>query len=125
MAALKRNNEEMNSRIAHWSDKTKTDLINELNNLNVQHYDYSPNKVALKDALKRTLRRQFGSIDRISYNMPRSAIFLHKGVSRGHGIANPRVAKEWYTPIVDKNIDDLANIVADGQGNMIIKEFKI
>ena len=125
MALLKRNNEELNSEIARWSNKTKTDLINELDNLNVQHYAYSPNKIALKDALKRTLRKQFGSIDRISYNMPRSAIFLHKGVSRGHGVANPRTAKEWYTPIVDKNIDDLATIVADGQGNRIIKEFKI
>ncbi len=125
MALLKKNTDELNSQITTWSDKTKDDLRNELDNLNVKHYDYSPNKIPLKDALKRTLRKQFGSIDRISYNMPRSAIFLHKGVSRGHGIANPRQAKEWYSPVVDKNIDNLADIVADGQGNMIIKEFRI
>ena len=125
MAILRRNNDEMNSEIARWSDTTKQDLLGELDSLGVQHYGYSPNKTPLRQALKRTLRKHFDSIDRISYQMPRSAIFLHKGVSRGHGKDNPRKAKEWYAPVIDKNIEALVDIVAEGQGNMIVNQFTI
>lgn len=117
--------DEMNGEITRWSDKTKADLLGELDSLGVKHSPNSPNKVPLRQALKRKLREQFGTIDRISYQMPRSAIFLHKGVSRGHGKDNPRTAKEWYAPVVDKKIDELATIVAQGQGNMIINNFTI
>jgi len=125
MAILRKGSEEMNSEITRWSDATKRDLIGQLDSLGVKHYAYSPNPEPLRTALKRKLRKQFGVIDRISYNMPRSAIFLHKGVSRGHGKDNPRKAKEWYAPVVDKNIDQLADIVAEGQGNMILNNFTI
>lgn len=125
MAILRRNVDDLNEAITRWSDKTKTDLLGELDSLGVKHSPNSPNKTPLRQALKRKLRTQFGSIDRISYNMPRSAIFLHKGVSRGHPKDNPRKAKEWYAPVVDKNIDELGNIVAEGQGNMIINNFTI
>ena len=115
----------MNDEITRWSDDTKRDLVSELDSLGVQHYKNSPNKVPLRQALKRKLRKRFDTIDKITYQMPRSAIFLHKGVSRGHGKDNPRKAKEWYAPIVDKNMDKLGDIVAEGQGNMIINNFTI
>jgi hypothetical protein len=57
--------------------------------------------------------------------MPRSAIFLHKGVGKGHPISNPRTAKEWFSPVVDKNIEGLADIVANGGGNLIINNLNI
>jgi hypothetical protein len=125
MGILRKNNDDMNGEIARWSDNTRRDLIGQLDSLGVQHSDHSPNKVPLRQALKRTLRKRFDAIDRISYQMPRSAIFLHKGVSRGHGKDNPRKAKEWYAPVIDKNIDSLSAIVAEGQGNMIVNQFTI
>lgn len=57
--------------------------------------------------------------------MPRSAVFLHKGVSRGHDKNNPRKAKEWFQPVVDKNIDSLADIVSNGQGDLVVNALKI
>lgn len=117
--------EELNNDIESWDEKNLKDLVSELDALGVKHFKRSPNKTALKKVLKSALRKRFGLIDRISYKIPRSAIFLHKGVSKGHPISNPRTAKEWYTPVVNKNIDDLADIVAEGGGNLIINNINI
>lgn len=117
--------DELNNNIGDWNQKNLKDLVSKLNALNVKHVKRSPNKVALQKVLKSALRKQSGLIDRISYKMPRSAIFLHKGVSKGHPITNPRKAKEWYAPVVNKNIDDLADIVAEGGGNLIINNINI
>ena len=117
--------DQLNENIQQWSDDNKKDLISELNALEVKRYPYSQNPVPLKKALKRSLRKKFGLTDRISYSMPRSAIFLHKGVSRSHGKSNPRKAKEWYEPVVNRNIDSLSDIVADGQGSLVINSLKI
>lgn len=117
--------DELNNKIEGWNDKNFKDLISELDNLGVKHYKRSPNKIALKKVLKSAVLKRFGLVNRISYKMPRSAIFLHKGVSKGHPISNPRTAKEWYAPVVDKNIENLADIVADGGGNLIINNINI
>ena len=93
--------------------------------MGVKHSKNSPNKTPLRRAIKQSLRKRYGTIDTISYKMPRSAIFLHKGVSRGHGKDNLRKAKEWYNPIVDKRMDELGDIVADGQGNTIVNSLNI
>lgn len=93
--------------------------------LGIKHYKYSKNKVPLRRALKDKLKKRFDLVNKISYSMPRSAVFLHKGVSRGHGKSNPREAKEWFNPVVDKNLDTLADIVADGQGDLVINSINI
>jgi hypothetical protein len=116
--------QELNSNIVGWDRTNKRDLINELNKLGVKHRRNSPNKIPLQKALKSQLRQRAGLTDRISYKMPRSAIFLHKGVSKGHPITNPRKAKEWYAP-VDRNIEHLVDIVAEGGGNLIINNISI
>ncbi len=117
--------DELNSDIEQWNKRDKSDLLSEMDALNIKHSKYSPNKVPLRRAVKDRLRKSRGLINKISYSMPRSAVFLHKGVSRGHGKNNPREAKEWYEPVVDRNLPDLAEIVANGNGNMIINALKI
>jgi hypothetical protein len=117
--------QELNSNIAGWDRTNMRDLKSELNRLGVKHRKNSPNKISLQKALKSRLRQKSGLTDRISYSMPRSAIFLHKGVSKGHPITNPRQAKEWYSPIVDRNIEHLVDIVAEGGGNLIINNIDI
>jgi hypothetical protein len=115
----------LNEDISNWNDKNKNDILNEMDVLGIKHSSFSPNKTPLRKALKSKLRKRFDLINKISYSMPRSAVFLHKGVSRGHGKDNPRQAKEWFNPVVDKNIDDLAERVADGQGNLVVNALKI
>lgn len=122
--ATMENSEELNSGITYWSNKTFDSLKSELDDLGVVHAKYSRSPVALKVALKKKLSRQRGSINRIAYGMPRHAVFLHKGVSRGHPINNPRKKKEWFNP-VDDRLPELADIVAEGQGNLIINSLSI
>ena len=117
--------EELNSEIAKWDEENKTDVVNEMNALGITHYPYSRNSKPLQEAFKSALRKKFDLVDRISYCMPRSAIFVHKGVSRGHGKDNPRTIKEFFNPVVDRNIEKLADIVAEGQGNLVVNNINI
>ena len=117
--------DELNAGIAGWDRKNVDEIRAEMDALGIKHYDYSKNKTPLRQAFKSRLRQKFGLTDRISYTMPRSAVFVHKGVSRGHGKNNPRKAKEFFNPVVDRNLDELANIVADGQGNLVINSINI
>jgi hypothetical protein len=117
--------DQMNDEIEQWDKGTIGDLRAKIRDLNIKHVKRSPNKIALSKALRSKLRQRAGITDRISYSMPRSAIFLHKGVSKGHPISNPRTAKPWYGPVVEKNLDKLADIVANGSGNLIINNINI
>lgn len=117
--------EQLNSEIEGWNKSNLEDLRKNISSLNIKHVKRSPNKVSLQKALKSSLRKRTGVVDRISYSMPRSAIFLAKGVSRGHPISNPRASKNWYAPVVNKNIEELGDIVANGAGNLIINNISI
>jgi hypothetical protein len=117
--------EKLDSEIVDWDKNNLGDLRSKLDALNVKHVKRSPNKTALKRVLRSKLRKQAGLTNRISYSMPRSAIFLAKGVSKGHPISNPRTAKDWYNSVVDENIETLADIVAEGGANLIINNINI
>lgn len=117
--------DELNDEITEWERNNKADLLAEIDALGIKHSKNSPNKIPLRQALKSKLKQSFGLINKISYTFPRSAVFLEKGVSRSHPISNPRKAKEWYNPVVEKNLDNLAEIVAEGQGNLIINNIEI
>lgn len=116
--------EDLNSGITDWSNQTFDALKNELDALGVQHSKYSRSPQSLKAALRKKLGRQRGTINRISFGMPRHAVFLQKGVSRGHPKTSPRKKKEWFNP-VDDRLPQLADIVAEGQGNLIINNLGI
>lgn len=117
--------DKINHDIQAWDRGTKNDLVARMNSLNIRHVKRSPNKISLQRALKSSLRKRGGLVNRISYQMPRSAIFLHKGVGKGRPASAPRGAKEWYSPVVNKNITGLADIVAEGGANMIVNNLDI
>ena len=123
--SLQNDIQQLDDNIVGWDKRNLNDLKNRLNQLGVKHLRRSPNKIALQKALKSKLRKRAGLTDRISYKMPRSAIFLAKGVSKGHPISNPREAKDWYNSVVDTNIEKLADIVAEGSGNIVINNLNI
>lgn len=115
----------LNENIAAWEHENKAEIIAEMNRLGIHHYKYSPNKSALQNALRSRTYKKDGLTSRIRYSMPRSAVFVHKGVSRKHPISNPRTAKPFFNPIVNKNLEKLAEIVSDGSGTMIVNALKI
>lgn len=115
----------LNDQIENWDMMNKAEVKGQIDQLGIKRYTYSQNPIPLARAFRSRLRKKFLLIDKISYSMPRSAVFLHKGVSRGHGKNNPRQAKEWFQPVVDKNIEALADIVSDGQGDLVVNALKI
>jgi hypothetical protein len=115
----------LNENISGWDDRTKKDVLSEMDRQNIKHSKNSPNNIPLRRAFKSKLKKKFELVSVISYSMPRSAVFLHKGVSSGHPISNPRTAKPWFNPVIDAHLDELGNIVADGQGNLVINALHI
>lgn len=117
--------DQFNDKIKNWDDTIKAEVKGQIDKLGIRTYSYSQNPVRLRNAFRSRLRKEFDLINKISYSMPRSAVFLHKGVSRGHDKNNPRKAKEWFQPVVDKNIDSLADIVSNSQGDLVVNALKI
>jgi len=115
----------LNEKIKAWDKENKQELVNEMNQLGIKHYPYSRSKQPLQQALKSRVVEQGGLVSKISYKFPRSGVFVHKGVSKGHPKTNPRQAKEWFNPIVNKNTDKLADIVAEGCSSLVVNSLKI
>jgi hypothetical protein len=116
--------DQLNNDITRWSKDSLKAAKAEIGSLGIKHYPNSPNPVPLATALKSQARKQFGMINRISYKFPRSGVFVHKGVSRGHPASNPRKAKPWFGAI-DSRIEDLADIVSNGQANIVVNNLSI
>jgi len=115
----------LNEKIRSWAKDNKAELLREIASLGIKHYAYSRNPQPLAQALKSSVKEKNGLVNRISFKMPRSAVFLHKGVSKSHPKTNPRQAKEWFNPIVNKNTDKLADIVAEGCSSLVVNSLKI
>src|SRR5215831_17171213 len=90
---------EFNNNIQGWDAKTKGNVLERMDQLGIKHSKNSPNKTPLRKAFSSSTSKKFDIINKISYKMPRSAVFLHKGVSRSHPITNPRQAKQWFNPV--------------------------
>jgi hypothetical protein len=118
-----------NTRISDWAKKRVPELKQQINALGIQHVSRSPSKTASASMLKNTLRKKDGLINRIGYSIPRHMIYVHKGVGRGTKInqvgTTNRKAKPWYNPVIDKNIDELADIVAEEVGGAVINNLLI
>lgn len=125
MSFLPQDIDQFNDDIKAWNNKTYKGIIAEMDALGIEHRSYSRSPKPLQKSLTSKLRKQDGIVNRIGYQFPRHGIFVHKGVSRGHGKANPRQRKEFLMPVVDKNFDELADIYLDGTGDLILNSLAI
>lgn len=116
--------DQLNNDITGWTKDSLKAGKAEIGRLGVKHYPYSRNPQPLATALKSQTRKQFGMINRISYKFPRSGVFVHKGVSRAHPASNPRKAKPWFGAI-DSRVEELADIVSNGQANIVVNNLSI
>lgn len=80
----------------------------------------------LADSIGSRMKKHLGEIDVITYQFERHGVFVHKGVGRGYRAAGggfvirvakgeqkaPRIAVEWFNPVLDKNIPELADQLA-------------
>ena len=113
-------------KIIDWAQKNLTSIKQTIDALDIKHSPRSPNKIALKNNITLKFKKdRDGLLNKISYGMPRSGVFVHKGVSRGHGIDNPRKAKKWFDIPTEMNLPNLQKIVAENDVNYVINNLEI
>lgn len=118
--------EEYNSGIVKWGRAGSRKMRQEMARLGVNMGEHT-----------RTLRSgfgkdRFGEIYRVSFHMSRVLVYVHKGVGRGWPISRAgqpsnfgRIPKPFFNPVIDNNIEDLANHVAKTKADMIVKNIHI
>jgi hypothetical protein len=123
------NYDSANSRIVGWSKNTLQLLKGEINALGIRHAANSRSPKAAEKSLVARTPKKAGLIERVSYIMPRHMIYVHKGVGRGTKISQVgstnRKAKPWFNPVIEANIDALADIVAEEIGSGIVNNILI
>jgi hypothetical protein len=120
---------EVNNNIAGWAGDRVLELKAEIQKQGIRHIQRSASPRPSANSLKKSTRKTAGLISRIGFSIPRHMVYVHKGVGRGTTIEQvgntKRKPKPWYNPVIDKNIDKLADIVAEGIGGSIINNLLI
>lgn len=111
--------EKLNNEVAAWRKALMVALKSEITNLGIGH---NPKSKALpaKEVMTSHQWKKYGIVNVVNFKFPRYMVFVHKGVSRGHPISNPRQAKEWFNPVLERNLDKLADIVADNTADLMV-----
>lgn len=125
------NYDQANARIVEWAGQGNVlgKLRSRINELGIRHAANSRSQKAAEKSLVVRTPKKGGLIDRVSYIFPRHMIYVHKGVGRGTKISEVgntrREAKPWFNPVIEENIDGLADIVAEEMGSGIINNILI
>ncbi len=118
-----------NQKIDQWATSVLGELKQEIDIQGIRHEKRSSSPKAAKASLTKTTKKTSGMIERISYRIPRHMIFVHKGVGRGTPIekagTTKRKAKPWFNPVIERNIDQLADIVAEELGSALVNNLLI
>lgn len=129
MAFLAEDMDAFNKDVSKWTKDTKAEVISEMNSLGIVHRENSQSPVPAQEAFKTSQGKKAGVVSKISFRMPRHMVFVHKGVGRGTKITeagnSKRKAKAWFNPVIEKNMNDLVDIVADHQGAMVLNAIMI
>lgn len=92
----------------------------------------------LANSIKSKTRKEFGLIESVTFSFERHGVFVHKGVGRGYAVRGggfvtrtakkrepgqkerDRVAVEWFNPILDQNLPELADKIAKVNADAVI-----
>lgn len=87
----------------------------------------------LAASIQTKIRKDYGAIDRLTFNFERHGVFVHKGVGRGYRASGslitriapgethkPRVPVEWFNPVLDLYLPELVNKLADLNANIAV-----
>jgi hypothetical protein len=88
----------------------------------------------LADSIKPIVRKEYGAVDAVTFNFERHGVFVHKGVGRGYRAGGngfvvriskneqkkQRVAVEWFNPVLDRHMPELADRLAEINADIVI-----
>ena len=130
---------EQNEAVSKWSSMVQRRLRQSLQQFNngknstVQRPGRSERM--LRTSLFSKTKQNYGVIDRVSIQFERHGVFVHKGVGNGYQMQGgtvirtakkttsdprPRVAVEWFNPILDQTLPELADKLADIDANAVV-----
>jgi len=79
--------------------------------------------------------KDYGAIDGVGFLFERHGVFVHKGVGRGyhadgsvsvkHPSGNPRHPVEWFNPVVNKHIPELADRLAQISADAVLNAARL
>lgn len=129
------NSEDFNKGVAGWTTKVRNKIKYRIGRLT------NKGKGELIRSLRSKSKRDYGEIDQITFQFARHGVFVHKGVGKGYVMKGGRVVrgykpkvlrkrkqslppveipgvmnrrpKEWFNPTLEKNIPELADMVAE------------
>ena len=114
-----------NVPIQGWGKKNLASVKSAIGGFGIKHSIKSRSPAPLANRIFVKFRKKDGFIYKIAYSIPKTGIYVHKGVSRGHKISNPREAKKFFDQPTDANLPELQDIVADMMGSYVINNIKI
>lgn len=96
----------------------------------------------LANSIQSKNKKEFGLIESVTYTFERHGVFVHKGVGRGYvkkgefvtrtakkrdpkKIGKDRVAVEWFNPVLDQYLPELADRLAKVNADAVINSFKM
>jgi len=83
----------------------------------------------LGNSIRYNFRKEYGEITSVSFKFERHGVFVHKGVGRKYPISGKesikqhvkdRVAVEWFNPVLDQYLPELADRIAQINANASI-----
>lgn len=75
---------------------------------------------------KGKLKLKYGLPDRIRFTFPRHYVFVEKGVGRGRKVGSDKATpKPAINPAITANLNELADIAADGMADIVVKRMFI
>ena len=81
------------------------------------------------------LKQGSGRYDSASFSFERHGVFVHKGVGRGYPLSGgfitktvnptPRVAVEWFNPVLNLHVPELANKITEMDANAAVNATRL
>lgn len=116
---------QQNQLVTKWVPKVRRNLVSNARkfvNGKTESMVKRPGRTEQKlaNSIASKTKKDSGVIDVVTFQFERHGVFVHKGVSRGHPISNPREATEWFNPPLEKYIPELADKIAEINANAIV-----
>lgn len=94
-------------------------------------------ELKLASSLGRRTKKVYGEIEMVGFTFERHGVFVAKGVGKGYKMVagqvmrtaggpavSVRVPKDWFNPVINARIMDLADIAANYHADMAVEEMR-
>lgn len=121
-----------NLGVNQWFSKILSKLKGEFSKQDIRHRKNSTSLSPAIDMMEQKTHKKEGIVNKGSIKFPQHMVYVHKGVGNhvpaslaGTAAAGNRKPKDWFNQVIDANIDDLANVLAENSADIAVEKFYI